>query len=95
VIVLDTNVLEGPSFKSLEGPLVGVLLAVARARREDILLPQIVVDEFLAHRRHDVDAAIETARAAATKLAKLVPAWAAPSQWPDPESVITPVNVSG
>lgn len=91
VIVLDTNVLEGSGFKSLDGPFVGVLLAVARARGENILLPQVVVDEFLAHRLHEAEAAVEAAQAASTKLAKLAPGWAAPSEWPDPDAMITPL----
>lgn len=86
--------MEASGFKALEGPVVGVLLAVARACKQDVLLPQIVADEFLAHRLHEAQTTITAAQAAAKRLARIAPGWARPTQWPDPEAIVSPVKAT-
>lgn len=89
VIVLDTNVIE--PFKTLDAPPLDVLFALARASRQAVAVPHIVFEEYMAHRIHDVEVAVDKARSAAAELAKRAPDWAVPT-FPDPRESVAPLQ---
>ena len=59
VILLDTNQLLG---KSPDAPVLRMLKKVAEQAGHDLVLPEMVAEEYLAHYRHDVEDAAEKAR---------------------------------
>lgn len=82
MIVLDTNIIE--PYKTLSGPGVDLLLAVARITGQPVYVPEMVVEEFTAHRRHDLQGLVDAVASASAKLAEKVPGWK-PADLPDVE----------
>ena len=72
VILLDTNQLLG---KSPDAPVLRMLKKVAEEAGHDLVLPEMVAEEYLAHYRHDVEDAAEKARGGIDELRRLVPRW--------------------
>ncbi|MGR6998880.1 PIN domain-containing protein [Yinghuangia aomiensis] len=73
MIVLDTNQLEHA--QPPDGALLTMLTTIANSAGMELCLPELVLEEHLAHYRHDVeDANRELAKAAAT-LRHLIPHW--------------------
>jgi PIN domain len=65
VILLDTNQLLG---KSPDAPSLRMLKKVAEQAGHDLVLPEIVAEEYLAHYRRDVEETTERIRAGIDKL---------------------------
>ena len=72
MILLDTNQLLG---KSPDAPVLRMLKKVAEEAGHDLVLPEMVAEEYLAHYRHDVEDAAEKARGGIDELRRLVPRW--------------------
>jgi len=72
VILLDTNQLLG---KSPDAPVLRMLKKVAEQAGHDLVLPEMVAEEYLAHYRHEVEDAAEKARGGIDELRRLVPRW--------------------
>ena len=72
MISLDTNqVLR----KTPDGALLRMLHKVTKHTGHDLVLPEIVVEEYLAHYRRDVQVAIKNAGDAIDQLRRLFPSW--------------------
>ena len=82
MISLDTNQLFR---KAPSGPLLRMLHKVAQETSHDLVLPQIVAEEYLARYRHDVQVALKQATDAIDKIRHLFPSW--PGQVPSLTSV--------
>jgi hypothetical protein len=72
MISLDTNQLFR---KAPSGPLLRMLHKVAQETRHDLVLPEMVVEEYLARYRHHVQVALKEASDAIDKLRHLFPSW--------------------
>jgi PIN domain len=72
VISLDTNQVWG---QAPDGALIRMLEKVAGHTGHELVLPEIVVEEYLADYRQQVEVAANTARRAIDNLRRLVPSW--------------------
>ena len=72
MISLDTNQV---LHKTPDGALLRMLHKVAEQTGHDLVLPEMVVEEYLAHYRHDVQVAAKKARDAIDHLRRLFPSW--------------------
>jgi hypothetical protein len=72
VISLDTNQV---LHKTPDGAVLRMLHKVAEQTDHDLVLPEMVVEEYLAHYRHDVQVAAKKARDAIDYLRRLFPSW--------------------
>jgi PIN domain len=72
VILLDTNQLLG---KPPGAPLLRMLKKAAEDTCHEVVLPEMVLEEYLAHYRHDVDEAARAARKGIRDLQRLVARW--------------------
>lgn len=72
MILLDTNQLLG---KSPGAPLLRMLKKVAEDAGHEMVLPEMVAEEYLAHHRHDVEEAADKARSGIKDLQRLVTRW--------------------
>jgi hypothetical protein len=70
--MLDTNQLLG---RSPDAPVLRMLKKVAEQAGHDLVLPEMVAEEYLAHYRHDVEEAARKARDGFESLHRLVPRW--------------------
>ena len=75
MIALDTNQIRA---KSPSGPLLRMLHKVATETDHELVLPEMVVEEYLAHYRREVEVALQRVRETIEKLRQLVPSWDAP-----------------
>src|SRR5271165_85946 len=71
MIMLDTNQLEHA--QPPDGPLVAMLRTLAKLTNHGLWLPDIALEEHLAHYRRDIQAAEAQRRAAERELKRLVP----------------------
>lgn len=74
MISLDTNQLLG---KSTDGALLHMLRKVAEQTGHDLVLPEVVVEEYMAHYAHEVELAAKKVRDGVDELRRLIPRWAA------------------
>jgi hypothetical protein len=72
VILLDTNQLLG---KTPGAPLLRMLKKAAEDTGHKVVLPEMVLEEYLAHCRHDVGEAAQAARKGIRTLQRLVDRW--------------------
>ena len=72
VILLDTNQLLG---KPPGAPLLRMLKKAAEDTGHEVVLPEMVLEEYLAHYRHDVGEAAHAARRGIRDLQRLVARW--------------------
>ena len=72
MILLDTNQLLG---RSPDAPVLRMLKKVADQAGHDLVLPEMVAEEYLAHYRHDVEEAAKKAGDGIEALHRLVPRW--------------------
>jgi hypothetical protein len=72
VILLDTNQLLG---KSPDAPSLRMLKKVAEQTGHDLVLPEMVAEEYLAHYRRDVEESTQRVKDGIDKLHRLVPRW--------------------
>jgi PIN domain len=72
VISLDTNQVLG---QAPDGALIRMLQKVAGHTGHELVMPEIVVEEYLAHYRQEVEVAAKKARDAISDLRRLVPSW--------------------
>jgi hypothetical protein len=72
VILLDTNQLLG---KPPGAPLLRMLKKAAEDTGHEVVLPEMVLEEYLAHYRHDVGEAAQAARKGIKDLQRLVARW--------------------
>jgi len=72
VILLDTNQLLG---KPPGAPLLRMLKKAAEDTCHEVVLPEMVLEEYLAHYRHDVGEAAHAARKGIRDLQRLVARW--------------------
>lgn len=82
MISLDTNQV---LHKTPDGALLRMLHKVAEQTGHDLVLPEMVIEEYLAHYRRDVQVAAKKARDAIDRLRRLFPSW--PGQAPSFGSV--------
>ncbi len=82
MISLDTNQV---LHKTPDGALLRMLHKVAEQTGHDLVLPEMVVEEYLAHYRRDIQDAAKQARDAIDRLRRLFPSW--PGQAPSFGSV--------
>jgi hypothetical protein len=73
VIILDTNQLLAN--RSLQTPGIHLLQAVSQAMGEQLVIPEVVRDEYLAHYEHDLQEACDKAKAAYAEVERLAPEW--------------------
>jgi len=71
VIILDTNQLE--YIQPPDGPLVAMLRTLSTQTGHALCLPEIAMEEHLAHYRRDVEEADRKLRTAEAELKALVP----------------------
>jgi hypothetical protein len=76
VIVLDSNQLEYTSPPG--GPLLGILRHIANQTGHTLELPEVALEEHLAHRRHAIEAAVLLVENDYRALKRLVPHWPYP-----------------
>jgi hypothetical protein len=86
VIILDTNQLIAN--RTLDTPALDVLQAIANAKGEQLALPTLVVDEFMAKYRHSLEEAIEALQRADRELRELARHPGEYSDLPIPQQVI-------
>jgi hypothetical protein len=72
VILLDTNQLLG---KPPGAPLLRMLKKAAEDTSHEVVLPEMVLEEYLAHYRHEVGEAAQAARKGIRDLQRLVTRW--------------------
>jgi hypothetical protein len=72
MIALDTNQVLG---KTPDGALLRMLRKAAEEAGHDLVLPEMVVEEYLAHYLQDVQVAVKKARDAIDHLHRLIPSW--------------------
>jgi PIN domain len=72
VITLDTNQLRG---KGPDGALLHMLQKVAQQTGHELVLPEMVVEEYVAHYRHEVELAVKLVRDGVDELRRLIPRW--------------------
>jgi hypothetical protein len=82
VISFDTNQVRG---KSPDGALLRMLRKVAEETGHDLVLSEMVVEEYLAHYRHEIDVAVKKVGDGIDHLRQLVPSL--PGQMPSFDSV--------
>ena len=73
MIVLDTNQLFG---KSPDGVVLRMVQKVAEQTGHDLVLPEVVVEEYLAHYQHEIEQAVKRVRDGIDDLHRLIPSWA-------------------
>ena len=72
MIVLDTNQLLG---KSPDGVVLRLLQKVAVETGHDLVLPEVVAEEYMAHYQHEIRQALKGVRDGIDDLHRLIPSW--------------------
>lgn len=71
-MVLDTNQLLG---KNLDGVALRMVQKVAEQTGHDLVLPEVVAEEYLAHYQHEIGQAVKRVRDGIDDLHHLIPSW--------------------